>query len=111
MADFQNHIEDLKALGTTVYALSTDPLDKAKSTVDKLHLTFPVLYGMDGPKTAELLGAWYEAKRNIIQPAAFILGPDRKILSVTYASGPVGRLVAKDAQMLIAFLDKQSQGG
>ena len=98
-------------MGSEVCALSTDPLDKAKSTVDKLHLTFPVLYGLDGRKTAETLGAWYEERRNIIQPSAFILGPDRQILSVTHSSGPVGRLVAKDAQMLVAFLDKQSRGG
>lgn len=101
----------MKAVGAEVCALSTDPLDKAQSTVDKLHLTFPVLYGLDGPKTAETLGTWYEERRNIIQPSAFIVGPDRKLLSVTYTSGPVGRLVAKDAQRLIAFLDKQSQGG
>ena len=101
----------MKATGAEVCALSTDSLDKAKSTVDKLHLTFPVLYGLDGPKTAETLGTWYEEKRNIIQPSAFILGPERKLLSVTYSSGPVGRLVAKDARMLVAFLDKQSQGG
>jgi peroxiredoxin len=94
-----------------VYALSTDPLDKAQDTVNKLHLAFPVLYGLDGPKTAETLGAWYEERRNIIQPSAFILGPDRKILSVTHSSGPVGRLVAKDAERLIAFFDKQSRGG
>lgn len=75
--------------------------------MDKLKLTFPVLYGVNGPATAETLGCWYEEKRNIIQPAAFILGPQRQLLSVTYSSGPIGRLRAEDALKIIGFYAKQ----
>ena len=95
------------AQNISIYAISTDPLDKAQGTVDKLNLTFPILYGVDGPATAELLGCWYEEKRNIIQPAAFIIDPNRKLLNVTYTSGPIGRLQAKDALGLIGFYAKQ----
>jgi len=90
----------------SVYALSTDPLDKAQGTVDKLKLTFPVLYGVDGPKTAEILGTWYEEKRNILQASAFIIDPQRKLMNVTYSSGPIGRLRAQDALGLIGFYAK-----
>ena len=75
--------------------------------MDKLKLTFPVLYGVDGPVTAETLGCWYEEKRNIVQPAAFILDPQRQLLSVTYSSGPIGRLRAEDALKIIGFYAKQ----
>lgn len=75
--------------------------------MDKLKLTFPVLYGVDGPKTAETLGCWYEEKRNILQPAGFILDPQHKLLSVTYSSGPIGRLRAEDALKIIGFYAKQ----
>ena len=95
------------AQGITIYGLSTDPLDKAQGTVDKLKLTFPVLYGVDGPATAETLGCWYEEKRNILQPAAFILDPQRKLLNVTYTSGAIGRLRAQDALGLVGFYAKQ----
>jgi alkyl hydroperoxide reductase subunit AhpC len=72
-----------------------------------LKLTFPLLYGVDGPAVAETLGCWYEEKRNIIQPAAFIIDPERKLLNVTYSSGPIGRLRAQDALGLIGFYAKQ----
>ena len=87
--------------------MSTDPLDKAQGTVEKLGLTFPVLYGVDGPATADTLTCWYEEKRNIIQPAAFIIDPERNILNVTYSSGPIGRLQIKDALGLVGFYAKQ----
>jgi peroxiredoxin len=82
-------------------------LDKAQGTVDKLKLSFPILYGVDGPTTADILGCWYEEKRNIVQPAAFIVDPQRKLLSVTYSSGPIGRLRAQDALGVIGFYSKQ----
>jgi peroxiredoxin len=97
----------MTAQNVSIYALSTDPQEKAQSTLDKLKLTFPVLYGVDGPKTAATLGCWYEAKRNILQPAAFIIDPQRKLLNVTYSSGPIGRLRAQDALGLIGFYTKQ----
>jgi len=75
--------------------------------VDKLTLTFPLLYGVDGPTTAETLGCWYEEKRNILQASAFIIDPQRNILNVTYSSGPIGRLRAQDALGLIGFYAKQ----
>jgi peroxiredoxin len=106
LADFQSQLDALTAQNISVYAISTDPLDKAQSTVDKLKLTFPVLYGVDGPRTAETLGCWYEEKRNILQPAAFIIDPQRKLLNVTYSSGPIGRLRAQDALGLVGFYAK-----
>ena len=107
MADFQAHHDAFTAQNISIYAVSTDALDKAQGTVDKLKLTFPVLYGVDGPKTAEILGCWYEEKRNILQPAAFIIDPQRQLLNVTYSSGPIGRLRAQDALGVIGFYAKQ----
>jgi len=106
LADFQSHLDAFATQGVSVYALSTDTLEKAQGTVSKLSLTFPVLYGVDGPATAETLGCWYEEKRNIVQPAAFIIDPQRTLMSVTYSSGPVGRLTAADALRIVGFYDK-----
>ena len=110
MADYQDHLAELDALGASVYALTTDPADKVKETIAKNGTTFPILYEMDGPKTAEVLGAYYEERRNIIQPANFILDPDHKIVNLSYASGPVGRITATDALSHIKFVIKQATG-
>lgn len=101
---------EIEALGVSVYALSTDSREEAQLTAEKHKLTFPVMFGMDGPKTAELLGSYYEERRNIIQPTNFILGPDRKILSVTLSSGPVGRLTPEDVVRFVSFHQKQAAG-
>ena len=97
MADFQAHLEELAEIGASVYALSTDSAEHAEETVQKLGLRFPVLYGMDGPATAALLGAYYEQELNIIQPVNFVLHPGGTIASITVSSGPIGRVVAGDA--------------
>ncbi len=101
-------IGELEAAEISVYFLSTDSLEEARATAEKRGATFPVMYGMDGPKTAELLGAYYEERRNIIQVTGFILSPEKKILSVTYSSGPVGRLTVEDILRLVAFYKKQA---
>ncbi len=93
-----------------MYTLSTDSREEAQATVDKHGVKFPVLYGMDGPKTAETLGSYYEEKRNIIQPTCFIVTPEKKIMSVTTTSGAVGRLSAQDVILMVGHYKKQAAG-
>lgn len=85
-------------------ALSTDPHEKAKETVEADGLQFPVAWGLKVPEDAERLGAAWEKKRAIIQPSEFILGPDRRVLHATYSTGPIGRIDPGDALTLIRFL-------
>ena len=109
MADYQFHLGLLEQGGISVYALSTDDLEHAKSTVDKIGVTFPVLYGVDGPALAAAWGGYYEQRRNILHATSFILRPDRSIASATYSTGPVGRLLATDAARIVAFYRKQAE--
>ena len=67
-----------------------------------------MLYGVDGPATADALGCWYEEKRNIIQPAAFIIDPQRRVMNITYSSGPIGRLRVQDALGVTGFHSKKN---
>ena len=60
MADYQFHLGMLEQAGVSVFALSTDDLAHAQETVTKAGVTFPVLYGVDGPKLAAQWGAFYE---------------------------------------------------
>ena len=73
MADFQSHIEQFKKENVDVLALSVDPLEKAKETVEKLQLTFPVAYGLEVPRDADKIGAFWEERRKIIHASNFIL--------------------------------------
>ena len=107
MADFQSHSEEFKKEGIDVVALSVDPLDKAKETVEKLQLTFPVAYGLEVPADAEKIGAFWEERRKIIHATNFILDSDKKVVDGCYSIGPIGRIIAADALSHIQFFKKR----
>ena len=107
MADFQSHIEEFKKENVEIVALSVDPLDKARETVDKLQLTFPVVYGLEVPRDADKIGAFWEERRKIIHATNFILDSDKKVVDASYSIGPIGRIVAADALSHIQFFKKR----
>lgn len=107
MADFQSQIDEFKKENVDILALSVDSLDKAKETVEKLRLTFPVAYGLEVPRDAEKIGAFWDDQKKIIQPANFVLDRDKKIADASYSIGPIGRMVAADALSHIQFFKKR----
>lgn len=88
-------------------ALSVDPLDKAKETIEKLQLTLPVAYGLQVPWDADKIGAFWEERRKIIHATNFILDEDNKVVDASYSIGPIGRIVAADAISHIQFFKKR----
>jgi peroxiredoxin len=78
LADFQSHIEEFKKENVNIVALSVDPLDKARETVEKLQLTFLVACGIEGPRDADKVGAFWQERRKIIHATNFILDSDKK---------------------------------
>ncbi len=70
-------------------------------------LSFPVAHGMtraDG----DAIGAWWEERRDHIQPSEFILRGNRVIAS-TYSNSPVGRMDPAETLSLITLIDKMSK--
>lgn len=108
MADYQKASDELVATGLEVVALTAQPRERAEETVGELGLSFPVAYGLQVPGDAERIGAFYDAERGIIQPAAFILR-HRSIFQSTYSSGSQGRLWSADALALVRFLQQYEQ--
>lgn len=76
--------------------------------MEKHGLTFPVLYGVDGRSVSQAWGSYYDPGRDILHATAFILGPDRAIVSATYSTGPIGRLMPQDALALVQFLKSRA---
>jgi peroxiredoxin len=107
LADYQSHIEEFKKEHVDVVALSVDPLDKAKETVDKLHLSFPVAYELQVPRDADKIGAFWEERRKIIHATNFIIDSDNEVVDASYSIGPIGRIVAADALSHIQFFKKR----
>jgi peroxiredoxin len=108
LADFQQHKAELDALDTQIVALSADSEEEAEGTVERLGLEFTVLYDLDPEATSRVIGCYtgiHEGKPHI-QPAAFILGSDGRIVHAMYSSGKVGRLTASDALTMVKDLRK-----
>jgi hypothetical protein len=84
-------------------------LDKTKELVEKLGVTFPVAYGLDYQAVCEKTGAYFESERKIIQPACFLIRPDKTIEVAAYSSGPVGRFVAKDVLTIVKFYKSRAK--
>lgn len=106
MAGFEKAKQDLEAVGAKVVVASVDPLDKAKEVAAEV--SYPVAYGVTR-ETAERIGAWWEERRGIVQPAEFVVGANGKIVASSYSSGPIGRIDAADVVKLINFYESQSR--
>jgi peroxiredoxin len=94
----------LQKLGVSVYAASVDTGENSAKTADDL--SFPIGEGVSRA-TADLLGAWWEERRAIIQPTQFLIRTDGTIVQSTYSDGPLGRIDAADVCGLVGFLIKQ----
>jgi peroxiredoxin len=109
LADFQSRIEEFKKENVDIVALSVDPLDKARETVEKSQLTFPVAYGLEVPRDADKVGAFWEERRKIIHATDFILDADKRVVDASYSIGPIGRITAADALSHIQFFKRRKQ--
>jgi len=106
LAAFGKMHRDLEAVGAKVVAASVDALDKAKEVAAEL--LFPVGYGVTRDM-ADQIGAWWEERRSIVQPAEFIVGANGKVIASSYSSGPIGRIEPADVVKLINFHEAQAK--
>jgi peroxiredoxin len=104
LVGFEKVKQELDALGAKVVAASVDPIDKAREVASEL--SFGVGYGVTR-EIADKLGAWWEDRRNIIQPSEFIVGADGKVIVSSYSDGPLGRIDATDVIKLIKFYESR----
>lgn len=104
MAGFEKQKKELEAVGAKVVAASVDPIEKAREVAAEV--SYPIAYGVTR-EIADKLGAWWEDRRGIIQPAEFLVGADGKIVTSSYSSGPLGRIEASDVVKLIQFYESR----
>ncbi len=101
LAEFQTQLPTLQQNKIEVYAVSSDSADKAKGTVEKHGLTYPVMYGIDPQDLAKQWGSHWEEARNILHATGFLLLPDNTIGTAVYATGAIGRLTSNDVLRLV----------
>ena len=84
-------------------------MEKAKETVERIGLTYPVGYGMDAEAISRITGAFYDVDRKFIHATGFLIRPDNTIEVACYSSGPIGRFVAQDVLRLVRFYNKKNK--
>ena len=80
-----------------------DPVEKARETVEKNGVTYPVAYGMNAEDVSKLTGAYYDKDRKYIHATGFLVRPDNTIEVACYSTGTIGRFVAQDVLGLVKF--------
>ncbi len=96
-------MNDFDSEQVAIVAGSVDAKEKAEETVQKNGITYPVAYGLNAQEVSRSTGAYYDKDRQIIHATGFIIGPDNRVKAACYSTGPIGRLVAKDALGLVKF--------
>ena len=82
-------------------------MDSEEKTAEvAAELGFPVAWGMNRDM-GDQVGAWWEEKREFIQPSEFFITGSGKVLASTYSSSPIGRMDPEDAVTLAKFLIKK----
>jgi alkyl hydroperoxide reductase subunit AhpC len=103
LADFQTLHQEFQSEQIKVIVGSVDSVEKARETVDKLGITYPIGYGMIAEEISRITGAYYEKEKKFLHATGFIVGPEKTIVVACYSTGPIGRLVAKDVLNLVKF--------
>jgi peroxiredoxin len=101
---FQRAGDTLADVGVIVAALSVDNEETTAALIAKLRVTFPVGYGADAHKVAEVTGAFVNPDPLYLQSTGFVLDPEGKVVVSVYSGGAIGRLVPEDVAGLVRYL-------
>lgn len=104
MDGFAENREALEAVGARIVAASVDDQEKAREIAEGKGFAFG--YGVTRA-TADAIGAWWEDRRGIIQPAEFLLNADGRVMASSYSDGPIGRIDAADVLKVINFYESR----
>ena len=90
--------------GATIIAGAVDDLAKTSEVAEGLEI--PVAYGVTRDQ-GDVLGAWWDERRDFIQPSEFVLSQNGRVIFSTYSDSPVGRMDPAETLTLLQFLNAQ----
>ena len=93
--------EQFRAQGVSIVAASVDSRADTQQVAEGL--SFPVCYGVTR-EVGDAIGAWWEERRNHIQPSEFLITGKGRVLASTYSSSPIGRMDPDETLSLVKIL-------
>ncbi len=107
MAAFEEKKDELAAAGVSVFAATVDTEEKS-AEVAASGISFPLGFGVTR-ETGDLVGAWWEERRDHIQPSEFVIRKDGRVLQSSYSSGPLARTQPGDVLSMLEFVKKMAE--
>ncbi len=104
LAGYEERREAFAKEGVSIIAGTVDTQEQTLEVAEPLN--FPVAYGMTR-SDGDAIGAWWEERRDHIQPSEFVLTGSGKVMMSTYSNSPVGRMDPAETLTLIQFLNAQ----
>jgi len=104
LAGYEERRDAFREQGVAIIAGSVDTEEKTAEVAEDLG--FPVAWGMTR-SDGDTVGAWWEERRDHIQPSEFVLSRSGKIMFCTYSNSPVGRMDPEETLTLIKYLNEQ----
>jgi peroxiredoxin len=101
LVGYEERREAFKELGVSIIAGTVDSEEQTLEVAKDLG--FPVAYGMTR-EMGDKIGAWWEERRDHIQPSEFMLRQDGRVMGSTYSNVPIGRMDPEEALNLMRFL-------
>ena len=83
-----------------------DDPEKTREVADGL--SFPVFHGVTRAQ-GDAIGAWWEERRDHVQPSEFIVNQRGRVLGSTYSNSPVGRMDPQETLTLIKLIKQMAQ--
>ena len=71
-------------------------------------LSFPIAYGVTRAD-ADVIGAWWEPRRNFVQPSEFWLTGSGRIMGSTYSNLPIGRMDPGETLALLRYIAQRDR--
>ena len=93
-------------MGVSLFAGTVDSEEKTAEVA--ADLGFPVAYGITRA-VGDTIGAWWEERRDHIQPSEFLVTQTGRVMSSTYSSSPVGRMDPEETLSLVKILASRAK--
>ena len=102
MADFQSNT-DLRDLDVRVIVASVDSAEQSATLAEELGLVnLEMASGLDAVAVAASVGGYLDTSDDpFLQPTAFVLDPENRVVMSVYSSGALGRLSPGDVVKVV----------
>jgi|TARA_B100000315_G_scaffold232783_1_gene245319 hypothetical protein len=104
LAGFEERRAAFQEQGVAIIAATVDSQQELESIAKSVQ--FPVAWGVSRAD-GDAISAWWEPRRNHIQPSEFLLSGSGKVKISAYSNSPIGRMDPGEALTLVKYLKEQ----